>query len=439
MKYSLLLALLCLTWSSAGQSLYFPPVSASATWDSIEPASLGWCTDSIQPLYDHLEAENTKAFIVLKGGKIVLEKYFGTFTQDSVWYWASAGKTMTAFLTGMAQQEGFLDINDPTSDYLGAGWTSLAPAQEQQITVLNQLTMTSGLDDGGPDSDCTDPNCLTYTADPGTRWAYHNAPYTLLPSVVEAATGATMNNYLIQKLSGTTGIFGLYIPVGYNRVMFSTARSFARFGLLNLAGGSWDGTPIMTDQNYFLSMSTPSQTINNGYGYLWWLNSQSTYMLPGSQIVFPGQLVPQGPADMYCGIGRDDQLLCVVPSQDLVMVRMGNAASFSLVPVVLIKEIWDHLNNIMCTVTHVPQHTLNDAIQIWPNPAQGRDIQISLSEQVIGKARLILFNLQGQQQWAKQVDSSDSSVSLSDLPKGVYILRVEDAKNHIGMRRIVVN
>lgn len=86
-------------------------------------------------MYNFLEQKNSKAFILLKDGKIVLEKYFGAFTQDSIWYWASAGKTLTALLTGIAQEEGYLLITDSTSKYLGSGWTSEPPQKERLITV----------------------------------------------------------------------------------------------------------------------------------------------------------------------------------------------------------------------------------------------------------------------------------------------------------------
>ena len=86
-------------------TLYFPP-AGSAEWQTTTPASLGWNTNELNNLYSYLDSEHTKAFIILKDGKMVVEKYFGTFTADSLWYWASAGKTLTAFLTGIAQQDG---------------------------------------------------------------------------------------------------------------------------------------------------------------------------------------------------------------------------------------------------------------------------------------------------------------------------------------------
>ena len=195
-KIFLLLFLIISKEQSVGQ-LYFPPVSGSA-WDTISPTSLGWCQDKIDSLLDYLGNKNSKAFILLKDGKIVIEHYYGTFTQDSLWYWASAGKSLTSFVVGIAKQEGLLNLSDSTSKYLGSGWTISPPAKEGQITILNQLTMTSGLDDGY-DNYCTDDTCLRYLADAGTRWAYHTAPYTLLDGVIQNATGVTINSYLQTK------------------------------------------------------------------------------------------------------------------------------------------------------------------------------------------------------------------------------------------------
>ena len=106
---------------------------------------------------------------MLKDGKIAIEKYFGTFTKDSLWYWASAGKTLTAFLVGQAQEDGLLSIGDSTSKYLGVGWPGLTPEQERKITIRHQLTMTTGLDDGLEDNHCTLDSCLQFLAEPGTR------------------------------------------------------------------------------------------------------------------------------------------------------------------------------------------------------------------------------------------------------------------------------
>jgi len=120
-----ILFLFCLAGSA--QNIYFPP-NGSDDWDTINYQSLGYCEEEIDSLYEYLESTNSKAFILLKDGKIVLEKYFGTFNKDSAWYWASAGKTVTAFLTGIAQEQGHLLLSDSSSKFLGQGWTSCTPS-----------------------------------------------------------------------------------------------------------------------------------------------------------------------------------------------------------------------------------------------------------------------------------------------------------------------
>jgi CubicO group peptidase (beta-lactamase class C family) len=347
MKYTLLLLLILTNLLAKGQ-IYFPPNTGN-TWATITPAELGWCENQIPELLTFLESNNTKAFIVLKNGKIVIENYFGTFTQDSLWYWASAGKTLTSYLVGIAQQNGQLSINDLSSSYLGTGWTSCTAAQENNISVRNQLTMTSGLDDGVADPYCTDPNCLVYSADAGTRWAYHNGPYTLLDGVLEGATGQTLNGLVFSALKQPTGMDGFFFQSGYNNVYLSTARSMARFGILMQNGGNWNGNQLMTDANYYQEMITPSQNLNNSYGYLWWLNGQSSYMIPQTQIVIPGMMFPNAPSDVYAALGRDGQCLNVSPSEGLVFIRMGNAPDNSLVPFLLNDQIWEKLNYVMCT------------------------------------------------------------------------------------------
>jgi CubicO group peptidase (beta-lactamase class C family) len=132
------------------QGLYFPP-NNSAVWDTMPPSALGWCQTRIDSLYALLDSNDTKAFVLLKDGKIVLEKYFAGQSPSSMWRWASAGKTVTATLVGIAQQENLLSITDTTSTYLGPGWSSLTTAQEERINIRHQLTMTSGLNDGVAD------------------------------------------------------------------------------------------------------------------------------------------------------------------------------------------------------------------------------------------------------------------------------------------------
>jgi CubicO group peptidase (beta-lactamase class C family) len=414
------------------QTLYFPPTVGN-TWDTIHPNSLNWCQPKIDSLYDFLENNNTKAFILLKDGKIVLEQYFGTFTQSSNWYWASAGKTITSFMTGIAQQEGYLSISDTTSHYLGQGWTDCTPEQEEKITIRNQLTMTSGLDDGVQDHFCTLDTCLIYKADPNMRWAYHNGPYTLMDKVIENATGVTLNNYTTQKLKTPTGMNGMFVPSGYNNVYFSNARSMARFGLLMLNNGNWNGTQIMTDQTYFNQMINTSQSLNQSYGYLWWLNGKPSFMLPGIQIVIPGQMTPTAPTDMYAGLGMNGQFLDVIPSKNMVWIRMGESPSGGEVPYLLHNEIWDYLNDLNCNNVAIKSANKN-RISVAPNPATD-DLTIQAEQPMLSVA---IFDVNGKIVKETRLENTNK-IQINTLEKGIYFVDIVFADSSKTRTKFVKN
>ncbi len=324
---------------------YFPPVDSS-TWEEQSPTELGWNGAKLAEFLAWLPTQDTRAFIILKDGRIVVEEYWGDkltglgkMDQNSYWYWASAGKALTATLVGIAEDQKLLKIKDRTQKYLGEGWTSLTDKQERDIRLVHQLTMTTGLDDGVANQDDTSPNSLQYLVKPGERWTYHNAPYTLLEQVIQKASGLSYQRFFEENLGGKIGMKGFWQKSGQNNVFYSDARSFARFGLLMLADGHWDGSQIWSG-GFMEKLTQSPQTLNRSYGYLTWLNGQSSYMLPKSQRVFPGMLVPNAPADMYQAMGKNGQVLMVVPSEGLVIIRMGGAGDNSEIPLQLIGEIW---------------------------------------------------------------------------------------------------
>ena len=323
--------------------MYFPP-NNSDVWETETVQSLNWNENNLQELYDYLILKNSKSFIVLHNGKIVIEEYFNGHSASTAWYWASAGKTLTSTLTGIAAQEGYININNKVSDYLGTGWTSATLAQENLITCKNLLSMTSGLDDSLGDD--VSPSNLQYIADAGNRWAYHNV-YVKLQDVVAQATGQTWSNYFNTKLRDKIGMTGIWYDSGDLSVYWSNSRSMARFGLLALNNGKWNGTQII-NSNYMDAATNTSQNINLAYGYLWWLNGKSTYHLPQTQYQFSGKLIPNAPDDMYAALGKNDQKIYVVPSKGLVIIRMGDSAdgtNFALSD--FDDQLWQKINTVI--------------------------------------------------------------------------------------------
>ena len=228
---------------------------------------------------------------------------------------------MVSAAVGIAQQKGYLNINDKVSTYLGAGWSSETLDKENLITIKNLLSMTSGLNDT---SNLVIPANLTYVADAGTRWSYSNV-FQLLMDVVAAASNQTYDNFFSTNLKSKIGMDGLWNYGVIFKIYYSNTRSMARYGLLALNKGKWKNEQVINEA-YFTESTSSSQSINPSYGYLWWLNGKSNFMIPGAQIVFPGPLVPNAPADMFAAMGASDQRAYVIPSKNMVVIRMGDAS-----------------------------------------------------------------------------------------------------------------
>jgi CubicO group peptidase (beta-lactamase class C family) len=300
--------------------------------------------------------------------------------------------------------------------------------------------MTNGLDDNlpatpsVPDPDnCKDPECLKYKADAGTRWAYHNAPYTLLHNVIEKASGLSIQQFTKTRVLDRTGMRGLWL----NGIQYGRARDMARYGLLILAKGVWNGDTLLRDRQYFYDMTHPSQSINKSYGYLWWLNGQSSLMLPGLQIVFPGKLCPNAPDDMFAALGKNDQKIHVVPSKSWVVVRQGNDSGNvgpggGQVPTAFDNQLWAYLNALVCKPLSTTYGSENPEVHIWPNPASTAwNIE---SEHPI--MQIEIFDVQGKLQHVLQdVNTTTCQVASASLPAGQFYIRIYTNKGLV-MRQV---
>ena len=415
-------AIILFSFSVKSQSLYFPPTTGNV-WDSILPSNLNYCQARIDSLYNYLQVKNTKSFILLKDGKRVLEKYFGTYKRDSIWYWASASKSLAGFITGVAQQKGYININNQVSQYLGTGWTSAPLVKENLITVKHLICMNSGLEDAPPlpcDNEDTAKACLTYLADAGTRWAYHTGAYRKVQDVVSNAVGQTYNSITNNWIENQTGMSGFWLQ----QVYYSKARDMARFGLLNLNKGIWNTDTIMKDTAYYRAMVNTSQNLNKAYGYLWWLNGKSSLMTPGFQFVFPGTLMSNAPSDMYCALGKNDQKIYVVPSTNMVIVRQGNTAGgFNLAASAFDNVLWDYINKLDCSVTNINKNThLN--YKLYPNPVT--DV-LSIENTTLNISKIRVYDVLGNIIYEDYQSIKTSSIHLdfSLFSKALYFVEIE--------------
>jgi CubicO group peptidase (beta-lactamase class C family) len=204
--------------------------------------------------------------------------------------------------------------------------------------------------------------------------------------------------------------------------------------LFVLAKGSWNGVTVLNNTSYIDKMSKSSQSLNPSYGYLWWLNGKGQYMLPGSQFVFNGPLIPTAPPDMFSALGKNDQKIHIVPSLNIVVIRMGDAAGdgSSNVPIVFDFQLWEKLNKIM---------RIGTAVNDMANPVIKEKIAYCIGHKIFIKETIDVVETEVMDYNGKQVLNSgnEHQINVSNLNKGVYFVRVRNKKGSYYINKVFVN
>lgn len=315
--------------------LYFPP--ADGGWQTVSPESVGWDATLLNEALELAGERNSSGVVILHNGRLMAERYwevpastqYENFLQGydaqgrAIEDVASAQKSVVVVIAGMAQERGYLDIDDPVSRYLGEGWSKASLAQEAIITIRHLMNMTSGL-----------AGDFTYEAEPGSKWWYNTPVYHATMRVLMAATGLERNELTVGWISEPLGMQNTSwtprpwadaaIAVGLS----TTARELARFGLMIQAGGKWGDQTIIEDADYLDEMLSPSSTLNPAYGLLWWVNGEDFSLGAGPRAPRrEGSMIEAAPDDLVAMQGAGDRKLYLVPSLGLVITRLGYTGS----------------------------------------------------------------------------------------------------------------
>ena len=320
---------------ASDRRLYFPP--AGEPWETVDPAEAGWDAERLDVALAVAGERSSTGVVILHRGRILAERHWtldspsrghvngshgpnaaGHAVEDV----ASVQKSVVAVLVGLAQERGLLALDDPVTDHAGR-WTEATEEQERAVTIRHLMAMTTGL-----------TPALEYDAAPGSKWLYNTPAYHHLLRIVAAAAGLDRNAVTREWLTGRVGMrdssweprpwANSAIATGFA----TTARDLARFGLLILAGGNWDGGTVIEDTAYLAEMLRPSQALNPSYGLLWWTNGQGSSMswaIP--PVTTAGTLIPAAPDDLVAAQGARDRKLYVAPGLDLVVARLGDTGS----------------------------------------------------------------------------------------------------------------
>jgi len=277
----------------------------------------------------------TAAFVVLYKGQIVAERYGEDAHRDMQLESWSMGKSITATLIGLLIQQGALSLDQPAPV---PAWQAEGDPRKA-ITVRNLLNMSSGLhftaprdpdyseDEGYPDhmfiyTGAVDAFEYSYSKPlqfpPGTEGRYRNSDPLTLGYLVKKIVTERGEDYLafpqralfdrigIRRQVLETDPYGNFLLTGYD---YGTARNWARLGLLYLRDGLWLGERLLPE-GFVDFVSTPAPGWKEPvYGGLFWVNGKGDYALP---------------EEAYYMAGAGGQTTFVVPSHDLVIVRMGH-------------------------------------------------------------------------------------------------------------------
>jgi CubicO group peptidase (beta-lactamase class C family) len=215
---------------------------------------------------------------------------------------------------------------------------------------------------------------------------------------------------------------GFWLITAEQTLFFSRPRDMARYGLLIANQGSWAGTPVIQDTAYVRAMLTPSQDLNSSYGYLWWLNGQPSHRLPATFQEFPGPISPSAPADLLAALGANGQILDLVPSEGLIVVRMGDAEGENFVSSEYHDALWRELNKVLCPeTTSVAKARSEPELRVSPNPV--RSGKLRLTGAAAGEIeQLSLFGLNGSR---LRTAVNTSEMDLTGLSSGIYWLTAQ--------------
>ena len=273
--------------------------------------------------------KNTRAVLVLQNNKIVGEQYAEGFTKNSKLLGWSMTKSITATYFGILQMQNKFDINKP------APIVQWQKDQRAIITTSDLLRMNSGLEwIEDYNSICDATNMLFQDEDmtksqifkkavapPNLKWNYSSGNTNLLSGILRQQF-KTHQEYLdfwyaalIDKIGMNSMLIesdmsGNYVGSSYG---WATARDWAKFGTLYLNNGMWNGEQLF-DSSWVKYITTPAQGSNQQYGAHFWLNA--------------GKFYKDAPQDMYSCNGYQGQRIFIIPSLQLVIVRLGTSEVF---------------------------------------------------------------------------------------------------------------
>lgn len=305
------------------------------TWPTGLPENHGMDPEILAEAAAIAGDNKSNCMVVVRHGTVVGEWYWqDTSPNSQVKNW-SVAKAVSSAVVGVAIDRGDIEsVDQSAADYI-LEWQG---TEHANIRIKDLISMSSGLRfdmiaDNVTMPLATDMTELALTAPvdnpPGALWEYNNHSVQAIEAVLRGATGMAPDDYADEYLFEPIGM-----DVDWKRdevgqpAMYMNAkascRDNARLAYLFMQNGCWNGERVLSES--WIDESTSSSTsMNRGYGYWWWLNGE-TPLLDSVTFEDKGRMLHEfAPHDAYCGVGLGNQFVEVIPSLDLIVVRLGTA------------------------------------------------------------------------------------------------------------------
>lgn len=322
-------------------------VSPSVAFPDIDTARLRRLLDTAFTEPGPKPLRRTRAIVIVYKGKVVAERYAEGYDRHTMLTGWSMSKSITNALVGILVKAGKLQLHAP------APVTAWREDARRKITLHHLMQASSGLEweevYAGPSTATSmlflKGNAASFAArsplrhEPGTNFYYSSGTTNIISRIIRDATGDSLYYRLPYEQ--------LFYRIGMHRTLmepdasgtfvgssftFGTARDWARFGLLFLHDGVWNGERILPE-GWVTYTTTPAPAAELGeYGAQFWLNRGA----PGNPSC---RLLPDLPTDLYWADGYEGQNVFVLPSKDLVVVKLSQSTGNYLDDVMFLKEI----------------------------------------------------------------------------------------------------
>ena len=310
-------------------------------WRTSKPEEVGMNSEKLVKAFEYAARPRfkTDGLVVIRKGHIVGEAYFGNFRINKKHISHSMAKSFTSTLIGIAIDKGLIKgLDEKICQYYGEWDCDDEDDTRSRITIRHAMTLTSGLE-WHEDWSKWDPatndalkmgasgHFMKYMSErdglhePGKRFYYSTGDPMLLSRVIQVATGMTAFEFARQNLFKPLNITKVRWDKdqdGYTATawgLHTTVRDYAKLGYLFLNKGRWEDTQIVSEEWVKNSTKTdPSVAMWRAYGHLWHVNLPMRLNAYGSKI----------PADGYMAEGVLGQNIFIIPSKDLIIVRVAN-------------------------------------------------------------------------------------------------------------------